>query len=99
MVCFTLKEGIELHVSRPAPSPLSALLVDRGPFESQDTNARHWTGHVIGECQVDRRHNTPFIMVCETCLWNGGRQTGSVASFGQNSVVADLRVISTVLEW
>ena len=98
MVFFTLREGIELHVSRPAPSPMSALLVDRGPFESQDTSARHCIGHVIGECQDDRRHNTPFTIVRETCLWNGGRPTGSVASFGQNSVVADLRVISTVLE-
>lgn len=41
----------------------------------------------------------PFLVVRETCLWNGGSQTGSVVRFGQNSVVAGLMVISTVLEW
>lgn len=61
MVCFTLREGIELHVSRPTPSPMSAQLVDPGAFESQDPSARHCMRHVIGECQEDRRHNTPLF--------------------------------------
>ena len=58
LVCFTLREGIELHVSRPAPFPMSALLVDHGAFKSQDASARSCMGDVIGECQDDRRRIT-----------------------------------------
>ena len=32
-----------------------------------------------------------FLVVRETCLLNGGSQTGSDARFGQISVVADIR--------
>lgn len=77
MVCFTLREGIVLHVSRSAPSPMSAPLVDRGAFESQGTSARHCMRHVICDCQEDRRHNTPFFSRTRDMLverWEPDRQ-------------------------
>lgn len=56
---------------------MSALLVDHGPFESQDTSARRCMGRMIGEIPDDRRHNTPFVIVRETLLmerWEADRQ-------------------------
>ena len=57
---------------------MSAQLVDCGAFESQDSSARKL--HEACDWRVSKKIDDiihPFLIVRETCLWNGGSQTGS----------------------